>query len=628
MKTGSHFIAKLDLKILLALILVIIAGILLLATSVGTYFLQREMTLEREKTIHFLLLQSSRLLVPHLKLRIEKEVRRIARGLLQYEFIKGVRVTWVESPIFEDIREMDLLLKKAREGPGPSHAPKILTVEEGQLKGKVMAVPILDENGQKIGKLEVIIDDSHYRRFMRKLWADFFIGGVIIILLVVFLLAFFFRAVTNPILALAHRMEVSPEKLRPFPEVVAPKEVQVLIKAYNHLVERLNRYRQELEAALKRWREEAERAEAASRAKTAFLANISHEIRTPMVATLGMTELLEDTPLSEEQRRYLANLKDSVQTLQRMISDILDFARLENRREWLKLERFPLLQLVEECVALFRHEFEKKGLEFSYSFDPRLRVEVEADRSKIMQILINFLSNALKFTEKGGVSLEISLEKEEKDRIWVHFKVRDTGIGIAQKDLERIFIPFERAEESFDRPYRGTGLGLAISGQLARLMGGKIWAESEGLGKGSIFHVILPLKRLETRPTEQKQEEISIRGRVLLAEDNEVTRHFFEKTLKKLGLEVISVADGEEAYKKALEEEFDLFLLDIQMPKLDGLEVAKLLRQKGIKGPIVALTAHAVKDFEEKSREAGMDGFITKPISRQELAQKLARWLG
>ncbi len=618
----QKLISQTRLKSLLLLFSLVITFVLVLAVFTETFFLQRELYQERQNTIRLLLVQATHLLVPHLKLKVRGEIVRIAQGLLQYEFIKGVRVVWAEPDIYRDLRQMDVLL-----GKKPSRLPPQLQVQVGHMQGHILKVPIMDGD-RRLGTLQVAIDDATYASIIHRWWISMLVAGGVIIALVVGLVFFFFHTVARPIQDLARQMEASPGELRPFKPVAAPKEVQTLIVSYNHLVERLERYRRELEDALKRWQEAARQAEAASKAKTTFLANISHEIRTPMAATLGMTELLEDTSLSAEQRRYLADLKHAVETLQTMLNDILDFARLESGRALLHEQDFSLPQLLKECVALFQYQFAQKGLSFSWLLDPRLEVMVRGDKARVMQILINFLGNALKFTEKGSVTLEVSLDREEDDLLWVHFKVKDTGIGIAAEDLERIFVPFERAEERFDKPYRGTGLGLAISQHLARLMGGRIWCESKGLGQGATFHLFIPLKRLTGKPMPQEQTEaVSLKGKVLLAEDNEVSRRFLEKTLQKMGLDVVAVSDGKEAYARALSEGFDLYLLDLQMPYLDGLELTRRLRAAGIKRPILALTAHATEDFADKAKEAGMDGFITKPVSRRDLQRILIQWL-
>ncbi len=610
------------LKTLLILFSLTISLVLTIAVFAETVLIQRELYQERQNTIKLLLAQAAHLLKPQLKLKVHREILRIANGLLQYEFIKGVQITWQEPAIYRELREMDKFL-----GKNPPEQSRELKVEVGSMQGQCVEVPILDGR-YRLGTLKVALDDTTYKAILHRWWLSLSLAGGVIIFLVTGLVVFFFRTVAYPVQKLAENMGASPENLRPLEEISAPKEIQILIRAYNRLVKRLELYRLGLEEAIKRWQEAAYEAQAASRAKTSFLANISHEIRTPMAAALGIIELLEDTRLDPEQRQYVFYLKNSVGTLQSMLNDILDFARLEEGHLLLHPQEFHFPSLIDKCVALFEHQFEQKGLSFSWHMDPALHRNFIGDEARILQILINLLSNSLKFTEKGGVELSIDLEKEEEGLVWIHFKVKDTGRGIAPEDQKRIFIPFERLENRFDRPYQGTGLGLSIVQYLTHLMGGKVWFESKGLGQGTVFHVLIPLRPGSLEKVETPRPQRPLKGRILLAEDNQVTRHFFKKVLEQMGFEVVAVQDGREAYQRANEESFDLYLLDLQMPFIDGLELCRRLRQKGVKEPIFALTAHVVEDFKHRAQEVGMDGFISKPISRQELRRILEEFLG
>ncbi len=613
----QRLLARLNATVLILLVILVSISLTVGATLWGTYVIKKELAREREENLRTLLLHTVRVIEPHVKLMVRSEIERVAEELLQFDFIKGVRIVWKEPSIYGDIREMDILL-----GRHPARPPERLEIAKGDLEGEVISLPIVDQ-GEVIGRLEVAIDDSSHEKLIRHLLERFFFVGLLISLLVAGLLYLYYRWVSHPALALAKHMEEVPEKLLPFPEVPGPKEIRTLIDSYNHLVERLNHYREELKAAVKRWQEEAKRAEAASRAKTAFLANITHELRTPLTAALGMAELLADSPLPPEERQYVENLKTSLRTLSRLIEDVLSFARLEAERESLREEDFDLRELLTEIEGLLGPQFRRKGLFLRLEMDPSLPSRFRGDAAKIRQVLINLLANALKFTPEGGAVVRVEGVKKSENLIRLRFSVEDTGIGLPQEALERIFIPFERlAGENVP----GTGLGLSISRHLVRLLGGKIWAESPGPHQGSTFSFEIPLKVAE-EAKKAAPEKKSLTGRVLLAEDNEVTRYFFVKTLEKLGLEVTAVDDGEAALREALSGQFDLLLLDIRMPGLDGLEVARRLRAAGFRKPILAITAHAVSEVEAESLRAGMDGFITKPISREELWRHLSRWL-
>ena len=612
---------RLNATIIAFLVICICLIITLGATVCGTYLIKKELDRERKDTIQTLLLHTARIIKPHIKLMVRGEIEHVAEELLSFEFIKGVRITWQEPNIYRQIREMDLLL-----GKKPEKHPQKFSITKGNLKGEIISTPIVD-NYKAIGTLEVAIDDSIHRQLLKNLWTKFFIIGLTVSILLSILLYLYCYLMNKPILHLAEHMKKKGIKLIPFSEEIAPKEIKILIESYNLLVKHLQHYRKDLINAVKRWQQEVKRAEAASRAKTEFLANITHELRTPLTVALGMAELIKEEPLTPKQQRYLQNLETSLKNLAKLIEDVLSFARLEEERELLQTEVFDLHAFLDELVRILRPQYEAKGLYLRLSIEEQVPRLVEGDPVKVRQILVNLLANALKFTPpgQGGAEIVVRVEDEGEDLVRLHFEVRDTGVGILQEDLEKIFIPFERLQQ---KELPGTGLGLSISQHLVRLLKGEIWAESPGLGQGTVFHVILPFKKApEERKEVEEEETPKLKGRVLFAEDNPVTQLFFVKTLRKLGLSVEAVSDGREALKKALEEKFDLILLDIRMPGLDGLEVARRLRQQGYKGPILALTAHAVSEVEAESLRAGMDGFITKPIGRQELARRLSKWL-
>jgi len=613
----QRLLERLNATVLILLVILLSISLTVGATLWGTYTIKKELAREREENLRTLLLHTVRVIEPHVKLMVRSEIERVAEELLQFEFIKGVRIVWKEPSIYGDIREMDFLL-----GRHPPRLPERLEITKGNLEGEIISLPISDK-GEVIGRLEVAIDDTFHENLIRHLLERFFLVGLAISFLVAGLLYLYYRLVSHPALDLAKHMEQAPEKLLPFPEVPGPREIRILVESYNHLVERLNHYREELRAAVKRWQEEAKRAEAASRAKTAFLANITHELRTPLTAALGMAELLADVPLPPEEQQYLENLRSSLRTLSELIEDVLSFARLEAERESLREEDFDLKEMLRELEELLGVQFERKGLFFKVEMASGVPRYLRGDVAKIRQVLINLLANALKFTPEGGAILRVEPVRQSGTLVRLRFTVEDTGIGLPPEALKRIFIPFERlAPESVP----GTGLGLSISQHLVHLLGGEIWAESEGVGRGARFYFEVPLKI--TKPAmAPRVEGQRLSGRVLLAEDNAVTRHFFVKTLEKLGLEVKAVTNGEAALEEALSRPFDLLLLDIRMPGLSGLEVARRLRAAGFQAPILAITAHAVSEVEAESLRAGMDGFITKPISREELFRHLSRWL-
>ena len=394
--------------------------------------------------------------------------------------------------------------------------------------------------------------------------------------------------------------------------------------------------RKQSEEALKQAKKDAE---GANEAKSRFLATMSHEIRTPMSAIIGFSDIIAEDDLTVEQRQHVNLIQESGHHLLNLINDILDFSKIEAGKFDIDLIDCSLGKLLNSVGSLMRPKALEKGLEFETIQSNELPSQIHTDPDRVRQCLINLTNNAIKFTDKGHVHINVSLEDKD-NRPYIRIDIEDTGIGIPSKVQQKIFESFTQADGTTSRKYGGTGLGLAITRELAGLLGGELSLTSEQ-GKGSIFSLTIPAGLDVTKQPflnwdditecvdipKEETNKLRFSGHVLVAEDVKTNQMLIELLLGRMGLEVTIVQDGAEAIQKALSRSFDLILMDIQMPNMDGHEATKILRKEGIRTPIVALTAGAMRDDDKKCIEAGCSDYLSKPVKRAKLIELIEKYL-
>ena len=413
-------------------------------------------------------------------------------------------------------------------------------------------------------------------------------------------------------------------------------ELGALQRDINELAGALERARREQDAAMDDLREASQRAEAGSQAKSEFLAMMSHELRTPMNGVLGMLQLLAVTPLSREQQEYANAAVESTNHLLEVINDILDFSRIESGRMELEKLFFSPEEMLRNCMANFRSLAEQKQLTLTLQGAEALKdLEVRSDPTRMRQVLSNLVANAIKFTEQGEVTVRVACQTiPGSSRTELRLSVEDTGIGIAPDKLPGLFNAFSQVDSSTSRRFGGAGLGLAISRRLCSMLGGQLSVTSTP-GRGTCFTAVFMLdSRTGARhaPAPAATQPLTLQGRVLLVEDNDVNRMVAEHMLSGSGVQVVTAEHGDAALALLNSQHFDCVLMDVQMPVLDGLTATRRWREREAligapRVPIIALTANALAGERERCLAAGMDDYLAKPFQRQALLRLVASYL-
>ncbi|MFT5793528.1 MAG: signal transduction histidine kinase/CheY-like chemotaxis protein [Saprospiraceae bacterium] len=449
--------------------------------------------------------------------------------------------------------------------------------------------------------------------------------GLAISLAVLIILMFFLvrRYVLRPILQLNKIINQSKAEQAPvLADFTTPDEIGVLINTYNQMI--IAQHERQIEL-----RKAKQESEAAARSKSNFLATVTHEIRTPLNGILGLNQLLLQTDMNREQTQYVQLIKSSGKQLLALVNDILDYSKIEANKMTMSLNPLDLTHMMEDLYAVFKLTADAKDIQLNIDVPDNLP-HVQADSVRLRQILINLIGNALKFTRQGSVSIRLKTKVMKNKELQIEFQIEDTGIGIRKEDQARLFEKFTQADSSIVREFGGSGLGLTICRQLISLMGGTLRFDSI-FGKGSSFHVDVsfPIVDITTVPTSKETHDVQSNRQVhiLVAEDTAVNRMILEKMLVSHGHTVVSVVNGQQAVDRCIAEPFDIVLMDCQMPIMDGLEAARIIRKTHPDLPIIAVTAGVTEEIRLSCLESGMNDFLTKPLDFPTVIKTINYWL-
>ncbi len=498
----------------------------------------------------------------------------------------------------------------------------------------IVVKPIYDEveTSKLIGKFYLITDTSDINeRLIQFIFLLLFITFASSIM-AYFIAAFLQKIVSSPLIRLTDTMKEITDS-RQYNHRITEKrhdEIGTLMESFNNLLSQIHNTNKALVLA-------KENAENSAKIKEEFLANMSHEIRTPMNGIIGMKDLLEKTKLDEEQQSLLNNINISAENLLVIINDILDYSKIEAGKMSIESVRFDLHKVFINLNEIFKDKAEELDLQLLFEIDKNVPNYVIGDKVRLSQILINLIGNAIKFTKEGSIKVLAYLEKENNHTNSIGFEVIDTGIGIPSEKINTIFQSFNQAKASTTREYGGTGLGLTISKQLVELQGGSINVKSkEGEGSRFLFNIIFKKAETQKHLKETKKDDKDIKYsynreiKILVAEDNKINQILIRKVLEKNNFNATIAEDGSIAIKKLEENTYDILLLDLHMPVLDGYETAKQIRASDTSYtniPIIALTAAAIVDEQKKCMDLGMNEYITKPFKQKELFETIDKYI-